>query len=68
MAFSGQVADRPADLFLDYMGAVRVGQKSPSQQAIDRSMYACVQVFGNRSPGKQHIRSVSHVKSHRSGT
>eukprot|EP00959_Pyramimonas_sp_CCMP1952_P201673 4217502-Pyramimonas_sp.AAC.1 len=66
LAYVGQVVDRPTDVLADYMAAVLEATKSPEQQLRPGARYGCVKLFGQQMPGFHHIRSVSHVKAHRS--
>eukprot|EP00959_Pyramimonas_sp_CCMP1952_P201674 4217503-Pyramimonas_sp.AAC.1 len=66
LAYVGQVVDRPTDVLTDYMAAVIEATKCPEQQLRPGARYGCVKLFGQQMPGFHHIRSVSHVKAHRS--
>eukprot|EP00959_Pyramimonas_sp_CCMP1952_P136735 2861461-Pyramimonas_sp.AAC.1 len=66
LAYVGQVVDRPTDVFVGYMAAVIEATKSPEQQLRPGARYGCVKLFGQQMLGCHHIRSVSHVKAHRS--
>eukprot|EP00959_Pyramimonas_sp_CCMP1952_P108638 2271479-Pyramimonas_sp.AAC.1 len=48
------------------MGAVLEAAKSPEEQLRPGARCGCVRLFGQQMPGYHHIRSVSHVKAHRS--
>ena len=65
LAFCGQVADRPATMYFDFLGAVFEARKSPERQRASRSIYACVQVFGQSLPGREYLTAAEHVKAHR---
>ncbi|CAK0879619.1 unnamed protein product, partial [Prorocentrum cordatum] len=66
-ACTGQVADRPADGYADFMGTVRMAALTHEQQLHSKSAHACVALFAQSLPGFHHLRSVTHVQAHRSG-
>ncbi|CAK0813291.1 unnamed protein product, partial [Prorocentrum cordatum] len=66
-AYTGQVADRPTNGYADFMGTVRLAALTHEQQLRSKSAYACVAMFAQSLPGFHFLRSVTHVKAHRSG-
>ena len=66
-AFVSQVADRPCQIFADFMGVIRLGNKAKELQVRSKTPYACVALFAQSLDGFHHIEQYNHVKAHRSG-
>jgi len=66
-AFVAQVADRACQIYADFMGVIRLGNKGMDQQLRSKTPYACVALFAQSLGGHHHIQKYNHVKAHRSG-